>query len=234
MVFGYIPPSSVNMEELERQYSDFDDFEFVNGFIEAGGKWISFEEIYSSFDGSHLDSKSAIKLSYDIAKTIKTKTYLSSLSEKSKIKTDYYQFESKYVFQNNFENDTNNVWITDIAHSGNKVLVCDSSLKYPGLFQTNTSYIVNNKINTVLADMWVFYENENTLSEVVFDLKQNGKTLLWKGLEISYIVKPGNWSNVKFEFSVPNNVTIEDQLKVFIINTNKTKILIDDFTLNMF
>jgi len=234
LVYGFVPPSSSNMEELERQYSDFNDREFAMGFIEAGGKWITFDETYTSYDGSHLDSKSAINLSTEIANAITNKTYLSDLSDSCQIKTNYYQFESKYTFQNDFENDTINILESDIAYSGNKVLVCDQNKEYLSLLQANMNNIINTKTNKVLIDMFVYFENEQTSARLIFDLKQNGKTTAWKGLALNKIVKPGNWGHIVFEFDIPENVTSEDELKIYIQNMNRTEILVDEFSLNLY
>jgi len=234
LVFGFTPPSSENMEELERQYSGFVDFEFVKGFIEAGGKWISLKDTYTSYDGSHLDEKSSRKLSFEIAKTIKSKTYLSGLTENTKIRTDYDKYTSKFTFYNDFENETNNVLITEIAHSGKKVLVSDSSLRYLGLYKTNTDNIINNEIKKILVEMFIFYEDENTSAKLVFEIRQDNRNILWEALEITDIIKAKKWGKIKFEIPVPDSITEKDQLKVYIVNSNKTSILIDGFTLNMF
>ena len=234
LIYGFIPPSSANMEELERQYSDFNDNEFAMGFIEAGGKWINFDERFTSYDGSHLDSKSAINLSMEIASAIRNKTCLSGLSDSNRIKTNYYQFISKYTFQNNFENDTTNILETDLAQSGYRVLICEQNQEYLGLFQTSMKNTINNKINKVLVDMCVYFENEQTSARLIFDLKQNDKTTAWKGLEITNIVKPGKWGRVKLEFDIPDNISSNDELKIYIHNLNKTQILVDDFKLDMY
>lgn len=234
LVYGFEPPSSANMEELERHYSEFNDFEFAEGFIEAGGKWITFDDTYTSFDGSHLDSKSAIKLSNAIAYSIKTKTYLSDLTEEKNIKTNYYQFESKYVYQNNFENDTIGIWETDIAYSGNKVLVCEKNQEYLKLFQTNMENAINKKTNKVLVDLYVYFENKQPSARLIFDLKQNNNTTVWKGLQLANIVKPGKWGRIKLEFDIPENITSNDELKVYIQNLSRSKILVDDIKLDMY
>ncbi|RLG88470.1 MAG: hypothetical protein DRO16_05065, partial [Thermoprotei archaeon] len=234
LVYGYIPPSSADIEELERQYVSFNDYDIAKGFIRAGGKWISLKDNYTSFDGSHLDSTSAVNLSYEIANAIKSKTYLSSLSKNSIIRVNYYPFQSKYDSLNNFENEMDGFFVTDIAHSGNAVLLCDSSMEYLGLFNSKTDYIVNNKIEKLLVDLYVYYEDENTSAKIVFDIIQNGTSILWTGLQVTYIVKPKNWGNVKFEIPVPENITSNDKLKIYIINSGKTQVLVDDFRLSMY
>ena len=233
-VYAYVPPSTANIEELERQHTIFDDHGIAKGFLEAGGKWIALKDHYTSYDGSHLDSKSAINLSYEIANAIKSKTYLSGLTENNIIRVNYYPFQSKYDSLDNFENERDIFFKTDIAYSGNTVLLCDSSVEYLGLFNSKIDYIVNNKIEKLLVDLYVYYEDKNTSVKIVFDIIQDGKSILWTGLQVTYIVKPKNWGNVKFEIQVPDNITDNDRLKIYIINSGRTRILVDDFRLRMY
>ena len=234
LVYGYTPPSSADIEELERHYVSFNDYDIAKGFIEAGGKWILLKDNYSSYDGSHLDSESAVKLSYEIANTIKSETYLSSLTENSIDRVNYYPFQSKYESLNNFENDTAGFFVTDKAHSGKSVLLCDSSMEFLGLINTKTNYIANSKIEKLLVDLYVYYEDENTSAKIVFDIIQDDKSILWTGLQLAYIVKPKVWGNVKFEITIPDNITSSDKLKIYILNSGRTRILVDDFTMRMF
>ena len=61
------------MEKTENQYSKFDFEAFIKKFEQNGGKWILIKNRsdYFSYDGSHLDEKSALKLSTYLAKEIK-------------------------------------------------------------------------------------------------------------------------------------------------------------------
>ncbi|MDY0092634.1 MAG: hypothetical protein RBT80_08020 [Candidatus Vecturithrix sp.] len=71
-VFGFRPPSSKAMEELENELSGFDEATFSQQFKTAGGIWFSFPtEKYHSYDASHLHKDSAIQLSLDLAQRIK-------------------------------------------------------------------------------------------------------------------------------------------------------------------
>lgn len=70
-VFGFRPPSSKAMEELENELSGFDEDTFSRQFKAAGGIWFSFPiEKYHSYDASHLHKDSAIQLSLDLARRI--------------------------------------------------------------------------------------------------------------------------------------------------------------------
>ena len=72
LVFGFRPPSSVEMEALENELSGFDEGEFSKKFETAGGIWLSFPvERYHSYDASHLHKDSAVQFSKDLAIQIK-------------------------------------------------------------------------------------------------------------------------------------------------------------------
>lgn len=70
-VFGFRPPTSGAMLDLEGKMSGFDEQTFVKEFEAAGGTWISVDpKQYHSYDGSHINESSAIRLSDYIAAEI--------------------------------------------------------------------------------------------------------------------------------------------------------------------
>lgn len=74
LVFALRIPAAREMEELENSVSGFNEEEIKENIIKAGGHWIELTDKYSkyrTYDGSHLDEKSALFLSEDIAKDIK-------------------------------------------------------------------------------------------------------------------------------------------------------------------
>jgi hypothetical protein len=69
---GYRPPATRAMVALEDSMSGFREAEFIKGFQNAGGIWLSFNlDDYVSYDGSHLEADSAKKLSRDLADKIR-------------------------------------------------------------------------------------------------------------------------------------------------------------------
>ena len=70
-VFGFRPPTSGAMLDLENKMSGFNEQTFIKDFEAAGGTWISVDPAqYHSYDGSHLSESSAIRLSDYIAAQI--------------------------------------------------------------------------------------------------------------------------------------------------------------------
>lgn len=71
-VCGFRPPSCAQMVALENRISGFDEATFVPQFQAAGGIWLSVSQTaYASYDGSHLDVRSAPAFSADLAKMLK-------------------------------------------------------------------------------------------------------------------------------------------------------------------
>lgn len=70
-VFGCRPPTTKEMVALENRLGGFREEVFVTKFKEAGGIWLTVNpDDYNSYDGSHLDIKSSIAFSKDIAHLI--------------------------------------------------------------------------------------------------------------------------------------------------------------------
>lgn len=67
-VYGFRPPTCPQMEAVE---NDFDEGQFVNDFVSAGGVWLEpSQQDLKTIDGSHLDTSSANLFSTRIAKDL--------------------------------------------------------------------------------------------------------------------------------------------------------------------
>jgi hypothetical protein len=72
MVLAFRPPVSEKMLELENELSGFDQRLFIEKFEECGGTWLNIKQSdYETYDGSHLNRDSAVKLSFEIARNIR-------------------------------------------------------------------------------------------------------------------------------------------------------------------
>ncbi len=70
-VYGFQPPTTRAMHQLESAMSGFDQPAFRRRFEAAGGTWLDFPlERYPSYDGSHLRRDGAVLLSRDLANAI--------------------------------------------------------------------------------------------------------------------------------------------------------------------
>ena len=70
-VYAFRTPSSAEMVEMEDDISGFDEMDFVERFTVAGGTWLAIDQdAYASYDGSHLDVRSAPVFSQGLARTV--------------------------------------------------------------------------------------------------------------------------------------------------------------------
>jgi hypothetical protein len=71
-VVGFRPPAYYSIRQFEEQMGAFSECSFVEGFTAAGGIWIPVDpDVYESYDGSHLEHQSAMRLSADLARLIR-------------------------------------------------------------------------------------------------------------------------------------------------------------------
>jgi hypothetical protein len=71
-VYGFRMPTCRAMVEMETELARFDENAFVAGFEDAGGIWLSFDQTgYRTYDGSHLHSEGAKKLSSELSQKIR-------------------------------------------------------------------------------------------------------------------------------------------------------------------
>lgn len=71
-VFCFRPPTTIQMKKLEEKMGGYDEQYVASEVVKAGAVWIPFSfKDYSSFDGSHLEKESAIRVSSKIGSVIK-------------------------------------------------------------------------------------------------------------------------------------------------------------------
>jgi hypothetical protein len=70
-VVGFRPPTTIPMRTLEDTMGLYNEAVISSRFNEAGGHWININpNQYKTYDGSHLDKESAVRLSEELAKGI--------------------------------------------------------------------------------------------------------------------------------------------------------------------
>jgi hypothetical protein len=71
LVYGFRPPTTQAMVDVETKWMKFDEPAFAQRFIDAGGVWLSFPVgQYDSYDGSHLRDDAAVAFSTDLARLV--------------------------------------------------------------------------------------------------------------------------------------------------------------------
>lgn len=70
-VFAFMPPADQARVAMEDSMLDFDQREFRDAFVSAGGRWLEVNgEGLTTYDGSHLDADSARRMSQCLAREI--------------------------------------------------------------------------------------------------------------------------------------------------------------------
>jgi hypothetical protein len=68
-VYGFRPPTTAEMLEVEKALSGFDEESFITSFQAAGGIWLEVQQTaYRTYDGSHLNPDAAKAFSRDLAR----------------------------------------------------------------------------------------------------------------------------------------------------------------------
>lgn len=76
-VAAFRPPTSQTIRNLEHERGGFDEEDFIERFTSAGGIWIPLDnDAYQTFDGNHVEHLSAMRLSADLARSIRERISL--------------------------------------------------------------------------------------------------------------------------------------------------------------
>ncbi len=212
-VYGFFVPSSKNMNELEKVVADFNSDKFLKGFLNAGGYWINIENQYSSFDGSHLEKESAIRLSKEIAQKISNKNIIRNYQPNIKINDIYDIKDFKYkkdikltpdsaalkLFNNNNSKPYNTIIYKDV------------------LSEAKSKNISKISIEAVIA-----YPEAET--QTIFGCKVNTKKT---EIKTNYSTISGEPCKLFLDYKLPENYNKTDTLKVYINNEENSKFYLD-------
>jgi hypothetical protein len=138
------------------------------------------------------------------------------------------------IFENNTELDewasTQTIKQVPNAHSGKFVSVVDSINPYSLGISKSIKDISTQPMDSVVFSYWVFLKNVNTDAKTVCDITdKEGKRLQWDGALLRDKIKEVNkWIEIKETFKIPATVNLESYMKLYVWNTSKDELLIDD------
>lgn len=120
---------------------------------------------------------------------------------------------------------------TPNAHSGRFVSFIDSVTPYSLGIIKQIKDLTTQPVDSVTISYWAFLKNINTGAQTVCSLDDpNGKNVLWVGNPLKGKVKEANkWVEVKETFKFPANIDKQSKLALYVWNTSKKEILVDDF-----
>ena len=206
-VYGFFPPSSANMNELEKNLSGFDNKKFINGFIHAGGYWINIEKHYFAFDGSHLEKGSAIRLSNEIADKIAADKVIKTYNPEIKI-NDIYK-PANYVYKKEID-------------SLSKIKFFGIDKQEITLFKENLKQAKQKNIKKITAEAFILYKDSITGAKLACKIK-NSKA----EINTDYSTVPNRRCKLYLTLNFPDNCSQNDSLKIFLKNPENKEFYID-------
>ena len=232
-VYGFIPPSSINMEELERNKSRFNDTLVIKQLLNAGAKWIRLDSIYHSYDGSHLIKKDAETLSKEIAYKIKNKLTDSIFLAHKNYFANYYPTKPIIQYHDDMEQNEHLSKLSDLALSGQKVAFLNKDHKYFSIKKIQAKSLISQKVKTVVISAFVYLQ-PNTVVELYYKIIRNGKPIVSAKFLSKYSIKPNKWGQLTLELNLPSDFTKGDLIKIGIHNKSEEEVLIDDININYY
>lgn len=224
-VYGFIPPSSPNIESLERSYSGFLDGDIAKGFMAHKGLWICLDSLYESYDGSHLSGESAIRLSNEIAYKIKMGLVDSVYDDKKNYAINYLPLNQPVLSKRiNFE-DTENSYKTEAGQLIGKI---DTATLFFNTCDINTETIIRKRIKKIITRAQFLIPHENVNFDLVYQIKRAGKTIFYSKLSSKWILKKQEWGSLTYELNLPDDIQQGDLIQCYIYNRSKVEFYVDD------
>ncbi len=125
---------------------------------------------------------------------------------------------------------------TDVAHTGRRVTVMDSSNIYSVGLVKPVKSISAEKIDSVAFTYWVYFKSPKASAKSVVSIDDaSGKNIFWAGNIVNEKAKEFNkWVEVKDGFKLPANINPEHFIKLYLWNTSKEEIMIDDLNVTFY
>jgi hypothetical protein len=136
--------------------------------------------------------------------------------------------DSIYDF-NSFESPelTDNLKTED-AVTGQFVYELNTEKQYSPGYKSGCSDIVANKYKLINIEVWVKYSDPEINTQLVCSIENDKESVQWKNLYIIKRSKPGDWQKINWFVTIPENVSANDMLKIYVWNAGQNKVLIDD------
>ena len=145
--------------------------------------------------------------------------------------------KEKTLFENNTEP---NDWIggetikeRPNAHSGKSVSITDTVNQYSLGFCRLAGTSCEEKIKKITFSYWVLFKNASCKANSVLSIDAGSKNIYWHGTQIQDRVKGFNkWVQIIEVFDIPVDVEPEHTIKLYVWNTSKEEVLVDDLQIS--
>ncbi|NOT36545.1 MAG: hypothetical protein HOP11_04150 [Saprospiraceae bacterium] len=88
-------------------------------------------------------------------------------------------------------------------------------------------------VKKLIVDFYIFMDDNNTEAKLVFETNGTDPYKFYDSYKVIYITKEINkWTKLHYEYTLPELFNKSDFIKVYIWNTSKTNVYVDDLNLN--
>ncbi|BDS14253.1 hypothetical protein [Aureispira anguillae] len=234
-VFGFRPPAAKHFEAIETRVAYYPEKALVAQFEAVGGTWIEIENRadYVTYDGNHLEQKSAKHLSHFVGKKIRQHLEKQS-NNKAK---ELVLMESSQTFEQPIQTPWTaphqNAFVQNDAFEGQNAYSIPPQ-------QYSCTYI--NSLDSLLGEnvyirtsCWMKSKapEKEANAVLVISIQNKEGTILWKGQKfMEQTLDPLAWNCINLNTNYHNNLA-GCTIKVYVWNKGKQAMLIDDFKVSL-
>lgn len=123
------------------------------------------------------------------------------------------------------------------AHSGQYALKVDKDHTFSLTFEMPMGRISNSKFKTVHVDAWVYMTSERAAGTIGMQIMNPAGTESVGGGDLKFgevVKKYGEWVEVSKDFTLPDNITAANRLRLFMWRAGATEdVFLDDVKLSI-
>lgn len=65
-------------------------------------------------------------------------------------------------------------------------------------------------------------------------VNSNNESVAWSGSKFQHYLEPGKWGKVFLNFTMPDDISDDDILKIYVWNPGRNTVYLDDFEIVLF
>lgn len=128
-------------------------------------------------------------------------------------------------------NNTNGAISNKFAHSGRYSITVGGDKEYGLSFSSPLGQLIAAKPRKLQLQCWIRTDEANTRAQLVVQVTKpvGDEKVFWKGLPLSEGAKPGQWTELKADLTLPENVASDQILGVYMWGNGASKaVYMDD------
>jgi hypothetical protein len=120
------------------------------------------------------------------------------------------------------------------GHSGAYASVTDTMVQYSLGLRETYSKIKEAETKTISVTSWIQMKDSTAKGCMVVSIDEAGKSLDWKCFPVETVIKEVNkWQEMKFKYSLPGDLPPGAVITIYLWNTGKKEIWIDDIEVKL-